>query len=528
MKYFIYITLFCGSVFGQVQLAWQDVYIHPAPGSFDYARDIAIDADGNTYITGESNSNSHGFFMGFTTIKYAPDGTREWIQEYANNLTDQGTDLAVDHDGNIVVTGFSFTADGRGISVVKYNPAGAIIWDAFFLNKTGGFDKTSDLAIDQNNDIYICGHVNFGDALVLKVNAAGKLAWRKTFAYPNASGHVPENIVIDAAGNAVVGGHVGFGPPGVSAMILKYSPDGDLLWENGTRLFFEQGSESTVAVDDAGNIFIAGRDSTGFTLQKYQPNGAAAAQTRYHIASRDSAIGLMYHTLIDSQGNIVLVGEIQRSPIQFSIIVLKYSPTLQLLWQRIAKFGQWQLKPVATLDSNDRLYISGGDIKTKTMAYDANGNLLWQITDNLPNSDFNEPNAIVADANGNVFVGGVQKQFLSDYDFFTMKYAPVTTGIAAPETGAETFRLLANYPNPFNPETVIPFELPRDGKMELAIYNIAGQKIATLFSGNQSAGRHELRWIGTLENGTAAASGVYFAQLAFGNQRRTVKLLLAR
>ena len=91
------------------------------------------------------------------------------------------------------------------------------------------------------------------------------------------------------------------------------------------------------------------------------------------------------------------------------------------------------------------------------------------------------------------------------------------------------FLLSQNYPNPFNSETVIPFALSGRGEVDLEIYNLAGQKVATLVNGVREAGAHSIRWDGTDERGRLLGSGVYLYRLRAGDtHRETRKLLLLR
>jgi len=97
---------------------------------------------------------------------------------------------------------------------------------------------------------------------------------------------------------------------------------------------------------------------------------------------------------------------------------------------------------------------------------------------------------------------------------------------------ANNFRLLQNYPNPFNPSTTIRYELTEHASLTLNIYNAAGQKIKTLFNGEQSAGMHSVIWNGNTDDGTAASSGVYFYQISgtSGSEQfqQTQKMILAK
>ncbi len=90
------------------------------------------------------------------------------------------------------------------------------------------------------------------------------------------------------------------------------------------------------------------------------------------------------------------------------------------------------------------------------------------------------------------------------------------------------FVLGPNYPNPFNPETTIRFGLPQSQEIELAIYNLAAQRVATLVTGHREAGSYSVRWDGVTDAGLKLASGVYFYRLTAGEQVETRKLLLLR
>jgi hypothetical protein len=73
--------------------------------------------------------------------------------------------------------------------------------------------------------------------------------------------------------------------------------------------------------------------------------------------------------------------------------------------------------------------------------------------------------------------------------------------------------LAQNYPNPFTGTTYISFELPLDARVELAVYNLMGQKVSVLESGRLAAGTHVATWSGTRDDGTAAGDGIYVYRL---------------
>ena len=83
-----------------------------------------------------------------------------------------------------------------------------------------------------------------------------------------------------------------------------------------------------------------------------------------------------------------------------------------------------------------------------------------------------------------------------------------------------------NYPNPFNPSTLIPYQLAATSQVRLEVFNVLGQRVATLVDGEQGAGAYVARWDGTDAAGGAAASGLYFYRLTVGGAHQTGKMVL--
>ena len=83
-----------------------------------------------------------------------------------------------------------------------------------------------------------------------------------------------------------------------------------------------------------------------------------------------------------------------------------------------------------------------------------------------------------------------------------------------------------NYPNPFNPSTIIPYQLSATSPVRLEVFNVLGQRVATLVDEAQRAGMYAARWDGTDAAGRAAASGVYFYRLTVADAHWTGKMVL--
>ena len=92
----------------------------------------------------------------------------------------------------------------------------------------------------------------------------------------------------------------------------------------------------------------------------------------------------------------------------------------------------------------------------------------------------------------------------------------------------KTYQLSQNYPNPFNPETMIRYDLPDPGYVNITVYNILGQKVKTLVEEYQEAGHKSVNWDGKDGEGREVASGIYFYKIKATGFEKTKKMVLLK
>jgi hypothetical protein len=91
-----------------------------------------------------------------------------------------------------------------------------------------------------------------------------------------------------------------------------------------------------------------------------------------------------------------------------------------------------------------------------------------------------------------------------------------------------SYDLAQNYPNPFNPTTTIEYQLPQAGHVTLEVFNILGERVATLVSEMQDAGYYSLRWDGKDDYHRQIASGMYIYRLKAGDFSSVKKMLMIK
>ena len=105
---------------------------------------------------------------------------------------------------------------------------------------------------------------------------------------------------------------------------------------------------------------------------------------------------------------------------------------------------------------------------------------------------------------------------------FTLSLPAAATRSALPQG----FALGQNYPNPFNPSTIIPYQIPTAAHVRLAVFNLLGQRIATLVDAERAAGMHTAQWDATDAAGRAVGTGVYIYQLSSDGMKVSRRMVL--
>jgi hypothetical protein len=370
-------------VTGTSQATWGDSPIHPYTGSSDIVvlklnssgtllwntfygstntdegKSIAVDANGNVYVTGQSNTswsdpvaplNPHTSGFDIVVLKLDSSGAYQWHTFYGSASTDYGLGIAVDESGNSYVTGISISTWGisplnphagggnADIVVFKLDSSGNnLVWNTFYGSTST--DYGNGIAL-KSGYVYVTGYSNASwgsplhahsagataDIMILKLDDTGALQWN-TFYGSGTYDDKGYGIAVDGSGNTYVAGtsKATWGSPvnpfngsGQGEItVLKLNTSGALQWNtfHGS-LSIDNGY--SIAVDGNGNVYVTGSSnatwgsplhaysgSTDIVALKLANSGILQGNTFYGAASvADYGYGLA----LDGSGNVYITG----------------------------------------------------------------------------------------------------------------------------------------------------------------------------------------------------------------------------
>ena len=216
---------------------WVRSYNGAGNGS-DSPADLVVDAAGNIYVTGQSLGT--GTNVDYATVKYDAAGTELWARRYDGPTTvvasdyDRAVDLAIDAAGNVYVTGNS----SDDFATVKYDAAGTERWVRRYNGPGAGADWGTSIAVDVSGNSYVTGS-SFGNATTqydfatLSYDPSGAVRWTERYNGPANSYDTPYSIAVHSSGNVyVTGSSVGTGT-GPDYTTIKYAPGTATSVESG-------------------------------------------------------------------------------------------------------------------------------------------------------------------------------------------------------------------------------------------------------------------------------------------------------
>lgn len=433
-KITLFFVIFLGMFFTceQTLLAQVPNYSWAKKGSGigkDIGSAIIVDAMGYVYATGEY-TGTFSFDPSLTLVsagnvdfflaKFDPLGNAIWGFSGGGTLTDRGYGVAIDNQGNLIVTGhyfgvatfgtYTLTSDGNlDCFTAKFDTSGNIIW--LKEGKNVAQLSTRAVATDNLGNSVIVGYYGSAaaptatfdgvtvttngirDAFVVKYNSEGIAQWGKSIGGLK-TGEQASGVAIDPSGNIFVTGiytdTASFdgvtlnGNGGAEIFIVKYNPSGTLIWARSAG-GAKADEGASIAVDGLGGVYVSGKFDSAATFGTTNIVGFGTADA--YLAKYDTDGNFQWVRYGGGTGNDYM-----------NSIVIDKDKNILALGQFIgtATFGPYILTSIGL----DDLFF---------LKCDPNGNLLWMKQSG--GSDADKGNAIGTDPGGNAYGTGSFKVY---------------------------------------------------------------------------------------------------------------------
>jgi hypothetical protein len=306
------------------RLLWEKRYDGPAH-SYDSGVGVAVDHEGNVAITGRSIGTGTG--DDFYTAKYAA-ATGDLIWEKRHNghgdLPDEPRAVAIDAEGNVVVTGKSWGPGGTEYYTAKYAAAnGSLLWEQRHTgNGSVSAGSPFDIAIDHSGNVIVTGidpgNENLQGYYTVKyAGTDGALVWEKRYHGPSTYIDYARDVVVDHEDNVIVTGDSDGNGLGLDCYTVKYAAaDGAVIWDHrSNEVLYDLEIGNAVAVDRQGNVFVAGliQSGSGYPdhyLAKHSATDGSILWEKRRNGATYLASDRLTSAVIDSDGNVIVAGEL--------------------------------------------------------------------------------------------------------------------------------------------------------------------------------------------------------------------------
>lgn len=370
----------------------------------------------------EGASLSYSNIAQFPTSPPAPS---EWIHTWGGIREDTAESLALDAKGNVYIAGIT-TSFGLGHEhslQLMYSPSGKLLRQRQWARYDTFHDGASAIVVDKAGNACVTGYTEdydkgYDQTYLLRFDTTGEMKWGKTWG-SNDIVHFPytERMAMDSSGNIYVAGYeFGWGQGNVDALLLKYSPEGDVLWQRtwgGSEC--EYAWDIALGIDDciyvAGETWGYGYGDAAVIVLKYSGAGQLLWQKKwnYSIYGQDAACA----AVVDCNGDLYVAGHSELIETDnYDALLLKYSSDGNLLWQRI--WGGYDAEGINDLavDKEGAVYCVGftksygaGGKDVLILKCSPDGELLNQMV--WGSAAEERAYGVTADVNGSLFLVGV-------------------------------------------------------------------------------------------------------------------------
>ncbi len=519
----------------------QDFYNLTINAAFTANKDLGM--FGNT-ISGMLKINNTGSSRVYLTSPAA--GTPNTITikgnllltagQFSTNGSGSAADINVDSYGNITATGGNFSISRGSGPVVRWNSFGDTLSLSNATTQTSGSNDAFVFA-KQGNQYLSLNSVTFGSgSMPVEVDTGATLVMGTNKFEGNAVFAVDSGATVECGDTNGVSGNIATTGTVTISPGASFVLSGAVAQFTGSRL---SGTIRNLTINNSKGVTLSDTLKLNGTLT--MTDGILMLDTNAVTAASTAGGSPTSYVSTDTAKSYLAISNLGSTRTLFPVGTTAegYSP----VW----------ITNAGTADT----YTVHAAMDTATVSGGGRVNVKWDVGEGTPGgSNLTMQFGWMASAENSVFstnrAANALIYYLTDTtdtqagsgrystQFSTEPYAVsrggiatvgtfgvgnfTTTGVNEAENVPLEFRLYQNYPNPFNPTTKIEFTVVKKGMASVTIYNILGQHVATLYSGEAQPGKKYFVDF----NGSSLASGVYFSVLQSSGQRQIQKMVLMK
>ncbi len=324
---------------------------------------LAVDKDGNIIVTGISRGGS---LFDYATIKYSANGMPLWTNRYGELIAggdNWANAVAVDQSGNVFVTGHSRGSDSDfDYATVAYRSDGSPLWTNRYNGPTNNEDFAEALAIGNDGKVFVTGYSTGNgsgfDYTTIAYAPTGVPLWTNRYNGPGNSSDYATALTLDLAGNVVVTGR-SYGNGSLDYTTIAYSGAGTPLWTNRYNGPKNANYATAVAADEIGNVFVTGQSTASnfhyeYATVAYRNDGVPLWTNRYNGPGNGD--DRAWAIAVDRLGRVVVAGD---SDGDYTMIIYS-NAGVPLSTNRHS--GGTLLAGIA-LDAKDDVYLTGASLE---------------------------------------------------------------------------------------------------------------------------------------------------------------------
>lgn len=434
-----------------------------------------------------------------------------WTKTYSGpyNYVEEAHSLCQSTDGNFFALGFSFDSVlslNDLVLIMKLNPYGDTLWSKIMPNL---YNKTVTSSVSTPDGG--CIFTGNGDtAYAVRINVNGDVVWRRNYGITSFQTFDIKKTADDGyllSGSKLFNEWYG--------LLIKIDTMGYLQWQN-TYFAGDSRSFNSIAFTNDNNYLVSGFitdtfiDTQHVQITKINVSGTVIWEKRYLI----NGIGGNSRKIIKILNGYLLTGTTSFGKVFLSKINENGDQYYSHIFSTNKEEANWDTK---ILNENRYVLAMTRDSlpqlrNSRVIISDSSGNIIKDRVFRVPGSTGRIwLESILPQANGDIIFGGFSELYNDSTDFFLTRTDSLLNvpPIAVSQNDIlipNNYRVYPVYPNPFNPNTIFKFELPKAETVKLTLYDLTGRQIGVLYNGYKNPGTYQFEIFSDAYN---LSSGVY-------------------